>query len=165
MLSFTICFIRQDDRLLLVNRQDPAWMGSWNGVGGRIDPPETPLQCVLREVREETEIILAHARFAGVVTWCLENGKSDGMYAYVADLPAGALCPTPRATEEGILDWKQLSWILHPANTGVAWNLPCFLPAMLEEAECHEHHFRFSGGRQMEYMRRPLPAELAEGAA
>lgn len=48
-----ICFIKQGEKILILNRNFPEWMGVWNGVGGKINDNETPLECILREVREE----------------------------------------------------------------------------------------------------------------
>lgn len=54
MLKYTICFIKRADNILLLNREKPGWMGSWNGVGGKIETGETPIECILREIYEET---------------------------------------------------------------------------------------------------------------
>lgn len=35
MIAFTNCFIKKGDRILLLNRNKPSWMGMWNGVGGK----------------------------------------------------------------------------------------------------------------------------------
>ncbi|WJH35841.1 hypothetical protein N6H14_07935 [Paenibacillus sp. CC-CFT747] len=43
MFRYTICFIRRGNRILLLNRNAPAWMGAWNGVGGKLEPGEAPL--------------------------------------------------------------------------------------------------------------------------
>ena len=51
MLEFTICFIKQGNNILLLNREKPTWMGNWNGVGGKIHARESPKQCILREIK------------------------------------------------------------------------------------------------------------------
>lgn len=63
MFEYTICFIAQQDKVLLLNREKPSWMGSWNGVGGSLEDGETPEDCVLREVMEETAIKLEDVKF------------------------------------------------------------------------------------------------------
>ena len=55
---YTLCLIRQDDHFLLLNRQKQPAMGMWNGVGGKIEPGETPTAAVIRETFEETGIAL-----------------------------------------------------------------------------------------------------------
>lgn len=54
MVEYTICFLKQGDKILLLNREKPQWMGAWNGVGGKIEQGETPLVSALREIKEET---------------------------------------------------------------------------------------------------------------
>ncbi|MCL5677134.1 MAG: 8-oxo-dGTP diphosphatase [Firmicutes bacterium] len=159
MLKYTICFVRRGDQVLLLNRSRAPWMGMWNGVGGKIEAGESPLQGILREVREETGIELKAARFAGIVTWTVDGGRPDGMYAFVADVSENLDYPTPRAVDEGVLDWKDLTWVLNSDNLGVVSLLPRYLPAMLAGVAGREHHFIFNADRKTEYVLRPLPAE------
>lgn len=44
-ISYTLGFIRCEDnnKILLLNRNKPPWMGLYNGIGGKIQPNETPL--------------------------------------------------------------------------------------------------------------------------
>jgi len=145
MLKYTICFIRQGERILLINRFKPPWMGSWNGVGGKIEPGETPLDSVRREIAEETGLYPEIVKDKGLVTWRLEGQKTGGMHLFLAELPESAPYPTPRGTEEGILDWKETGWILDPENTGITPNIPYFLPCLLERRERFEHICDYEG--------------------
>ncbi len=52
MYTYTICFLKHANEYLLLNRRKPPLMGRWNGVGGKLAPNESPLDCVLREVFE-----------------------------------------------------------------------------------------------------------------
>jgi 8-oxo-dGTP diphosphatase len=164
MYAYTICFIRQNSRILLLNRQAAPWMGAWNGVGGKLEAGEDPLSGVLREVAEETGIILSHAQYKGVVSWVIDGVPKGGMYAFSAELPESCPFPTPRPTPEGILDWKEMDWIMHPDNRGVASNLPRFLPALLNDAACYDHRCRFEQGRLTGFQSAPLgePAAALE---
>lgn len=150
MLAYTVCFICQGDRVLMLNREEPPLMGQWNGVGGKLEPGESPEEGVRREVLEETGLTV-EPRYAGTVTWTVD-GRFSGMYAYVADLPDGVELETPRAMPEGILDWKQLDWICAPLNLGVAQHIPLFLPAMLNGAPPREHRFTFVNWRVVAYV-------------
>ena len=53
----TLLFVVRDDRILLIHKKRGLGAGKINGPGGRIDDGETPLQCALREVDEEVEVI------------------------------------------------------------------------------------------------------------
>ena len=52
--GFTLCFLCYEEEILMLHRRFPPNQGLWNGVGGHIEPGETPHQAVIREVREET---------------------------------------------------------------------------------------------------------------
>lgn len=160
MFKYTICFIKQGDKILLLNREKPSWMGSWNGVGGKLEDGESALDCVLREVLEETEIKLDNVRFKGLVTWIVDGAYSGGMYAFIAEIPEDFIYETPKKTEEGILDWKKIKWIFHPENTGVASNVPKFLPRMLEDEEIYEHLFVYKEDMLIKYESKPLSLKV-----
>lgn len=159
VIKYTICFVRSGDRLLLLNRDRAPNLGLWNGVGGRLEEGESPRDCILREVAEETGIRLRTVRYAGLVTW---GDRYDhvrgGMYAYLADVPdpepAG-----PLATAEGILAWKELAWVLDPVNEGVVSNIQRFLPVMLHDPTPYRHHCVYRQGLLKVCIRHPLPAE------
>ena len=126
MYKYTICFIRKSDKiLLLLNRNKKPNMGMWNGVGGKIEDNETPYEGIIRETFEETGIELSSVTYKGTVGF---KGKdepqaSEGMYVFVADLPDGMQMNTPLRTAEGLLEWKEIDWILDGDNRGVVSNL------------------------------------------
>jgi len=123
MLKYTLCFIVRGKEILMINRQKTSWMGCWNGVGGKLMPNETAYQCIKREIFEETGICVDDIRFKGVVSWTSTDGTSGGMYVFIVYLPDNFNYSTPVKTDEGILDWKELSWILDDNNIGVAYNI------------------------------------------
>jgi len=50
-------FSENEQSVLLIEKQRPDWQkGLWNGIGGHIEPEETPLQAIVREFKEETGI-------------------------------------------------------------------------------------------------------------
>jgi 8-oxo-dGTP diphosphatase len=148
MLKYTICFIKRNDEILLLNRNKKPNMGLWNGVGGKIDPNESPYESIIREIFEETGLKLEEVVAAGNVIWKSNNGKS-GMYVFIADLPIGDHIDTPVQVEEGILDWKKLDWILDPNNSGVVSNIKCFLPKILTGEYGLEHKFEYENGQMI----------------
>ncbi|OFG41786.1 DNA mismatch repair protein MutT [Listeria monocytogenes] len=126
MYKYTLCFIQRGDEILLLNRQKSPWMGSWNGVGGKIEQGEALLESIKREITEETGISSNdyEIRDIGEMKWFVDGENLGGMYLFLANLPDNYTYPTPRATDEGILDFKKREWILNPENTGVVNNLP-----------------------------------------
>ncbi len=139
-INYTLCFIRRGDEILMLNREKTSWMGSWNGVGGRIEKGETPKDGALREVYEETGITLSDIRDCGIVTWESDDESFGGMHLYIAHVSDDFEYLTPKATDEGILDWKKVDWILNADNTGVIKNIQHFLPKILD----NEKRFSFA---------------------
>jgi 8-oxo-dGTP diphosphatase len=151
MLKYTICFIKRNDEILLLNRDKNPNMGLWNGVGGKIETDESPIEGILRETWEETGLLLKEVTYAGNVVWKSQHGES-GMYVFIADLPETMNIDTPIKVEEGILDWKKIDWILDSNNNGVVSNIHHFLPKMLNGQYGFEHIFVYGNGTITEYM-------------
>jgi 8-oxo-dGTP diphosphatase len=146
----------------MLNRDRSPAKGLWNGVGGKLEAGESPLAGVLREAYEETGIRLTDARFKGVVRWEPDRAPSEGMYLFIADLPPHVSVPTPRRTDEGLLEWKEIDWILSERNLGVGEAIPRYLPAALEEADrCYVHRCVLEGNRLVRYERAPLEPLLS----
>ncbi|MFB5253489.1 NUDIX hydrolase [Bacillus cereus] len=153
MYKYTICFIRKGDNILLLNRNKKPTMGMWNGVGGKIEDNETPYEGIIRETFEETGIELQSATYKGNVIFKdkEEPQDSEGMYVFLADLPDGVHIDTPVSTDEGILEWKSIDWILDGDNRGVVSNLQRYLPRVLKEENNLEHIFTYDNRNIIEY--------------
>ena len=117
----------------------------WNGVGGKIEDNETPYEGIIRETLEETGIDLPSVTYKGNVVFKSkdESRGSEGMYVFLADLPDGVHMDTPLSTAEGLLEWKEIDWILNCDNRGVVSNLPKYLPIILTEDKKLEHIFTY----------------------
>ncbi|MEY8743904.1 NUDIX domain-containing protein [Bacillales bacterium AN1005] len=161
MLKYTIGFIKRGNEFLMLNRNSCPDMGKWNGVGGKFEKGETPLECIIRETYEETGIKLrkGNVTYVGAVTWASENG-SAGMYAFITEVPLDFEYKAPVETEEGILAWKKIEWICNPNNLGVVGHVPNFLPVMLRGTELYEHRFTFLNGAVKKYEKIPLNDDL-----
>ena len=73
----------------------------WIGVGGKFERDESPDECLLREVWEETGLTLTSYRFRGVVTFVASGWETEYMYLYTADRYIGTL----KDCDEGNLEW------------------------------------------------------------
>lgn len=153
--TLTICFICQGERVLLINRKKPPLMGLWNGVGGKLEPGETALAGILREVEEETGLVLPSVQASGIVSWQGEI-EPDSMFVFTAHLPDETRYETPKSTREGILAWHELQWIYDEANEGVVSNIRRYLPTMLAGQTDLEHRLLYKGGKLVGYETRPL---------
>ena len=130
-LKYVLIFLRYQDKYLLLNRDKPTWMGCWNGVGGKIEGNETPVEAAIRETYEETGIKVNIENNYIRVLWDVlgEENSLGGMYCFLADIDS--LINTPVKTSEGILDFKTYDWIMDKANSGIAKNIPAILPNLV----------------------------------
>ena len=100
----TLCYIEHDDSYLMLHRtvkKNDVNKDKWIGVGGHFEPDESPEECLLREVREETGYTLTSYRFRALVTFISGNGVTEYMCLFTADGFTGE----PIACDEGELLW------------------------------------------------------------
>lgn len=104
MISLTtLCYIEQDGKYLMLHRtkkEHDINKDKWIGVGGHFEEEESPEDCLLREVREETGYMLTSWRFRGLVTF-LYGDITEYMCLFTADGFTGS----PIACSEGDLEW------------------------------------------------------------
>lgn len=145
MYTYTLAFIHLNHQVLMVNREKKPWKGCWNGLGGKIKPNETPIDSIIRELLEETglHIQIEHIKDCGILTWNTFDAHGQGLHLFLIDGNNLNKLNTPISTEEGILDWKSLDWIIDPSNYGVAHNIRHFLPTMIHENQRYHYHCTF----------------------
>lgn len=100
----TLCYIEKDDSYLMLHRvskKNDVNKDKWIGVGGHFEYGESPEECLVREVFEETGLILTSYRFRGFVTFTQEGYGTEYMCLYTADGFRGNL----KKCDEGILEW------------------------------------------------------------
>jgi 8-oxo-dGTP diphosphatase len=104
----TLCYIEHDDSYLMLHRIKKANdinEGKWIGVGGHIEFAESPEECLIREVKEETNLTLTSYKFRGVVTFVSGDELCEYMALYTADGFEGEIKPC----DEGELHWVKKS--------------------------------------------------------
>ncbi|MDD6637954.1 MAG: response regulator [Lachnospiraceae bacterium] len=100
----TLCYIEQDERYLMLHRvkkENDLNHDKWIGVGGKLEDGETPEECLLREVQEETGYTLTQYRLRGIITFLSDEWESETMYLYTATGFTGTQC----TCDEGNLVW------------------------------------------------------------
>lgn len=114
MRDSTVCYIEKDGSYLMLHRvkkEKDMNRDKWIGVGGGIEQGETPLECVIREVYEETGLTLENPIFRGVVNFRDEiNGENydEKMYVYTCQDFSGEL----RDCDEGVLEWVPIDEVV-----------------------------------------------------
>ena len=104
MRNTTLCFIEKDGCYLLLHRtkkEHDINHDKWIGVGGGFEKDESPEDCLLREVREETGLTLTDWRMRGIVTFVTDSQDAEYMFLYTADGFTGEM----RDCDEGVLEW------------------------------------------------------------
>lgn len=101
----TLCYIEKDNQYLMLHRvkkEKDVNKDKWIGVGGHFEPEESPEECLLREVKEETGLTLTSWKFCGIVTFVATQWDTvEYMCLYKADGFTGELTDC----NEGNLVW------------------------------------------------------------
>lgn len=100
----TLCYIEQNGSYLMLHRiakKNDGNRDKWIGVGGHFEEGESPEECVLREVKEETGYTLTSYRYRGIVTFVSGKGDLEYMSLFTADGFEGEPVPC----DEGELEW------------------------------------------------------------
>ena len=105
MRNTTLCYLeRGRDYLMLhrVKKEVDENKDKWIGIGGKFEEGESPEDCLLREVREETGLTLTSWRCRGIVTFVSDEWGTEYMHLFTADTWEGAL---RQDCDEGELEW------------------------------------------------------------
>jgi 8-oxo-dGTP diphosphatase len=100
----TVCYIEKDDSYLMLHRikkENDANRDKWIGIGGKFLDGESPEDCVLREVYEETGLTLKSWRYRGIVTFVSDRWETEYMHIFTSDSFSGSLIDC----DEGVLEW------------------------------------------------------------
>ena len=101
----TLCYVRKKDQTLMIHRikkENDVHEGKWNGLGGKFLPGESPEQCVIREVKEESGLKIKNPELKGFLTFPKFIKNVDWyVFVYEAHQFTGKLIESA----EGNLEW------------------------------------------------------------
>ena len=103
----TLCYVidKKENTTLMIHRvkkENDFHHGKWNGLGGKFEPGESPEECAIREIKEESGLSVKNIKMKGFITFPLFDGKDDWyVFLFVADKFVGNLIDS----SEGNLKW------------------------------------------------------------
>lgn len=101
----TLCYVRRPGQTLMLHRikkPNDMHLGKWNGLGGKLEPSETPEECAIREIQEESGLCVQHPVLKGFLTFPgFANEEDWYAFVFVAEHFDGELIDSP----EGVLAW------------------------------------------------------------
>lgn len=117
MKNTTLCYIEKDNKYLMLHRvkkDNDQSHGKWLGIGGKFEDKESPDECLLREVYEETGLKLTSYRLRGIVTFISDIYETEYMFLYTADGYEGSLYEESDGSLTPIINGNKT-----PCNEGV----------------------------------------------
>ena len=104
MKNTTLCYIQREGQYLMLHRvkkKNDVNQDKWVGIGGKFEDKESPEDCLLREVFEETGLTLTSYAYRGLVTFVSDLWETEYMHLFTADEFQGEIGPC----DEGNLEW------------------------------------------------------------
>jgi len=144
----TLLFVVRDGHLLLMHKKRGFGKGKVNGPGGKIEPGETPLECAIRETREELCITPTGVAEAGQLRFQFTDGHSIRGHVFTATGCEGE----PAETDEGAPLWRRIDDLPFDCM----WeDDPTWFPYMLE-GRPFSGRYLFAGDRMLDAVIDPL---------
>lgn len=154
----TLCYIEKENKYLMMHRikkEKDINKDKWIGVGGHFEKDESPEECLLREVKEETGLTLTGYSFRGIVTFFAEGWQTEYMCLYTSDCFAGELSDC----EEGELEWVEKSRLL---DLNLWEGDKIFFRLLMENAPFFSLKLGYDGDRLTEAVLDGKPMELLD---
>lgn len=106
MIKTTLCYIEKDGKYLMLHRvkkKNDVNKDKYIGIGGKFENGETPLQCALRETREETGLEVLNYAYRGILYFSCPPFEDEIIHLFTATEFEGELLQC----DEGELMWVE----------------------------------------------------------
>lgn len=105
MVVATLCYVKKEGKVLMLHRvkkENDVHDGKWVGLGGKVEEGESPEDCIIREVKEESGLTIKNPVMKGILTFPkFLKGKTWYVFVFVATEFEGELIES----NEGNLEW------------------------------------------------------------
>lgn len=98
-----LCLIEDGDRVLLQNRTKNDWQG-YALPGGHVEQGESFVDAVIREMKEETGLVITNPRLVGIKQFPIENGRYVVLLFKATEWLGNVV-----SSEEGLMEWVEYS--------------------------------------------------------
>jgi 8-oxo-dGTP diphosphatase len=115
----TLVYVKHGGQTLMIHRvkkERDIHEGKWNGLGGKLEPGESPEACATREVREESGLEIKNPRYGGLLIFAGFKGEDWYVWVYSADEFSGELIDSNEGNLKWIADGELRSLALWPSD-------------------------------------------------
>ena len=146
MRNTTLVHLERDGKYLMLHRvkkEHDENHDKWVGIGGKFEPGESPEDCAVREVREETGLTMKSWTYRGIVTFVSDEWGTEYMHLFHSADFEGSV----KDCDEGVLEW---------VDKRALYDLPIwegdkiFLRLLDEDRPFFSLKLRYRGDRLME---------------
>ena len=104
MKNTSLCYIEKNGKYLMLHRvkkENDENHDKWIGIGGKFEYGESPEDCMLREMQEETGLTAERWAYRGIVTFVSDEWGTEYMHLFTCDAFSGSI----KSCDEGVLEW------------------------------------------------------------
>lgn len=147
MILSTLCYIEKDGKYLMLHRtkkKNDINKDKWLGIGGKFEEGESPEECIVRETKEETGLILNSYKLRCIVTYVSTGWETEYMYVFTSNDFTGELIEC----NEGDLQWIEKDEVAK-LNTWEGDHI--FLEKIQKDDTFFTVKFKYDGDKLLDY--------------